>query len=137
MTATNCSAADILFRLAKICVMKKIILWLAFCAIAFACSGDCASCHTFTKDAEHTVLNECVSCHASITSEDAECGGNCFSCHSPARINKQIVEHQTLEGCKNCHISSERGDFMNNLFNFDKSLDKTLEKALNSESKDK
>ncbi|GHV06837.1 hypothetical protein AGMMS50229_12390 [Campylobacterota bacterium] len=116
--------------------MRGLLIFFALYALSLACSGDCVSCHSslngkLGRDSDHAVLRECIDCHREITNPSAECGGNCFSCHSSSAINKTTAQHRTLPDCKTCHISSEQNNqFINNLFNFENTLEKTLENTL-------
>ncbi|MDR2034729.1 MAG: hypothetical protein LBP89_08905 [Helicobacteraceae bacterium] len=104
--------------------MKRFCLFVIFAAIAFACSGDCVSCHAslgdaLGKDRDHNVLLTCISCHQQIDSPNAECGGNCFACHSENSFDKSVAEHKTLGDCKSCHISASEGDITGKFFKLD------------------
>lgn len=77
---------------------------------AFACSGDCMSCHpklekTIQFDLKHKPMLTCVKCHSPDSNKMAECGSDCFSCHSQAKLDKNnIKEHIIIRECRDCHM---------------------------------
>lgn len=92
--------------------MKIFALLFVALVAAFACSGDCASCHFSVdfKDQKHAVMLNCKVCHTdeklSKVQMQSSCGQDCFACHSVEKINKvQNAEHFALTNCVNCHIS--------------------------------
>ncbi len=92
--------------------MKSILLLIMFSIYAFACSGDCMSCHPVLKESikkpHHVILNSCIKCHTTVPEGMTECGGDCFQCHSQNKLIKSDrKEHQSLGTCKKCHISTE------------------------------
>ncbi|MDR1451647.1 MAG: hypothetical protein LBI57_04860 [Helicobacteraceae bacterium] len=116
-------------------MMKSIVLHALFAAIAFACSGDCVSCHaalgdSLGKDSDHSTLLSCVECHQEIASPNAECGGNCFSCHSENSMDKSVLEHKTLSDCKTCHISAADGNVLGKFLNLGETLEDKLNRAI-------
>jgi uncharacterized membrane protein len=93
--------------------MKKILLtnsFVIFFALgAWACSGDCLSCHpTLAKnilsDERHKPMLTCKKCHMNEEAGMSECGKDCFACHAIEKIDKSVTEHQVIEKCRNCHM---------------------------------
>ena len=92
--------------------MKSALLIILLSIYAFACSGDCMSCHPVLKESikkpHHQILNSCIQCHTKVPEAMSECGGDCFACHSQNKLIKSDrKEHQNLSTCKECHISKE------------------------------
>ncbi|PAF46991.1 hypothetical protein BKH46_05705 [Helicobacter sp. 12S02634-8] len=95
----------------------KIILWLgAVFSLAFACSGDCASCHyrlDYQHDTRHAPMLECKTCHTDKKMSQIDmgdtCGQDCFACHSVQKLNspKLASAHQVIKQCIACHQSLE------------------------------
>lgn len=90
----------------------RLICLLTLPILAFACSGDCASCHFSIdyKDEKHKIMLDCKSCHtdeklAKIPMQSS-CGQDCFSCHDIQKINAvNNAEHRALNTCITCHTS--------------------------------
>lgn len=93
--------------------MNKILLILAFClSFAYACTGDCISCHPVLKESinkpHHIILKTCIECHKDNAGPVNECGGDCFDCHPRQKlINSDRKEHQEIAKCKECHVDSK------------------------------
>lgn len=114
--------------------MKILVALFAICAVAFACSGDCASCHFSIdyKDERHKIMLDCKICHSDSRLNSqmkiASCGQDCFECHDINAINKtNIKEHIALNTCISCHIkiTNKLSPKINPLFN-NKLLNKSL-----------
>ena len=89
--------------------MKHIaLLWVVSLVYAFACSGDCLSCHpklqdTIMTDERHKPMLTCIGCHKEESTGISECGKDCFACHSVERIDNSIKEHEVISKCRDCH----------------------------------
>ena len=93
-------------------MIKKILIFFAFCIYSYACSGNCMACHPVLKESikekHHTILTTCISCHTKTPATMTQCGGDCFACHSQNKlIDSNRIEHQNLSTCKSCHINKE------------------------------
>ncbi len=119
-------------------VMKVILFFLIFNIFAFACSGDCASCHpaivkkdgTLTKG--HEKLAICKTCHTPKSLENIDmgtqsCGQDCWQCHSMKKVvNSGIKPHEVLAGCEQCHKKIEKTAIDNIINNKPKGLQEIL-----------
>ena len=77
---------------------------------AWACSGDCLSCHpslaeNILTDERHKPMLTCKTCHENEEAGMSECGKDCFACHDIAKIDKTVREHDVIESCRNCHMN--------------------------------
>lgn len=95
---------------------KYLFLLPLFWVFAFACGGDCLSCHQklepIINDKDHIILNNCIQCHNTPTAHGGACGQDCFECHSREKLysDKNVPEHQAIKACSVCH--KEKVDFM-------------------------
>ncbi len=123
--------------------MKNIIIFLFFTSLAFACSGDCASCHPKLvdekgnyKQAQHKKLILCKSCHSAENMEkvdmgDGGCGQDCWECHSLKKVaSSGIAAHNYLSTCEQCHKKNDTKEFLKNIKTQIKPVDKFLNGAL-------
>jgi len=84
----------------------KSLIFLIFLTPLFACTGDCFSCHqNLLKniDSNHKPMLLCKKCHQK-SSGVSQCGADCFECHSEESISRDIVEHQVIDNCRDCHL---------------------------------
>lgn len=85
-----------------------LILILSFQNSLVACGGSCLECHpkleSYINDKDHIILKECIQCHNTPT-QHGKCGQDCFDCHPKEKIyaQKDILEHQELKKCSQCH----------------------------------
>lgn len=103
-----------------ILVFRFCLLGLFGLAIAYGCTGDCASCHTqldYKQDPRHAPMLECKSCHteekmASIPMGDI-CGSDCFACHNAQKLQTQKLapDHQIINTCISCHKNLAKDTF--------------------------
>ena len=106
--------------------MKHIIILIFLTISAFACTGDCMTCHpklvpTINEDLRHKPMLTCINCHSAETSSLAECGDECFKCHPMSKIKKANVrEHDVIQSCVDCHVKATE-----KLFDVSKSLDQS------------
>lgn len=95
--------------------MKKFLISFLFLGIfsqAFACTGDCASCHyklDYKNDTRHSPMLDCKTCHtpekmAAINMGDT-CGEDCFACHDANKLKDKKLEssHKVIQSCIECH----------------------------------
>jgi hypothetical protein len=45
----------------------------------------------------------CKNCHLN-GGDTSQCGADCFECHSEEAISRDILEHQVIDDCRNCHL---------------------------------
>ena len=90
--------------------MKPLIIILFTVLGAFACTGDCLTCHpnlvpTINEDLRHKPMLTCINCHSADPNSMAECGSDCFACHPMEKINNANVrEHDVIQKCRDCHV---------------------------------
>lgn len=120
--------------MSKVMMRLGIMLVMGF-ALAFACTGDCKSCHgglDYAKDKRHAPMLTCKSCHTDEKMAQIDmggCGQDCFACHDINKVQAPSLakEHAVIEGCISCHTMLGSSPF-SNPFNtkdniFEKSLD--------------
>ena len=106
--------------------MKYIIILIFLTISAFACTGDCMTCHpkllpTINEDLRHKPMLTCINCHSAESSGVGECGDKCFTCHTMSKLDKANVrEHDIIQTCINCHVGAKE-----KLFDISKSLDQS------------
>ena len=89
--------------------MKYLLIIFILTYTAFACSGDCLSCHpalakTILTDKRHTPMLTCIKCHQD-DGGDSACGEDCFACHDIKKIDQAgVEEHKVIAECRACHI---------------------------------
>ncbi len=100
--------------------MRNFLIILFFSIFAFACSGDCVSCHPSIKNEDgkmtkgHEKLSICKTCHTSKSLENIDmgeeaCGQDCWQCHSMKKVvNSGVKAHEILVECEQCHKKIEK-----------------------------
>ena len=95
--------------------MKKLLLLIITLSLsAFACTGDCMTCHPSLKenihqDKRHVAMLTCIKCHNPNSESMSECGADCFVCHTKDKIDKPNVrEHDVIESCRQCHLKLKK-----------------------------
>lgn len=91
--------------------MHFVILLFGFFVLSFACSGDCASCHTnldYKRDKRHMPMQECKTCHTDEKMAKIDmggCGQDCFACHNAQKLMSPVLSdaHQVIKECRECH----------------------------------
>lgn len=116
--------------------IRKILLFLSFmcggflCDMAFACTGDCKSCHAtldYKNDIRHIPMLECKTCHTEAKMAQIDmggCGEDCFACHDISKIQAPSLAqaHQVINSCIQCHTSLSNSPISTGENVFQKSL---------------
>lgn len=98
-------------------IMKYLLLLMLFSLPAFACTGDCLTCHpnlvpSINEDLRHKPMLTCINCHSADPNKMADCGADCFACHPMSKINKAgLREHDVIQECRDCHVRMKEGLF--------------------------
>ena len=93
--------------------MRIFAMIALLAAVAWACTGDCKSCHSkldYQNDIRHRPMLECKSCHTEEKMASIDmggCGGDCFACHDIHKIQAPSLarEHYVINACIQCHTS--------------------------------